>query len=204
MNYLEAHLSDQVDKLEKENYSLKAQIEHFESERLQYEEKIAGLNAKIENLEIDIKEAEELNYNLKRICRERANADRGLKPKKQHNGFVVLSTASYFERYHLSDDRETKEFLAYRTVIQTPCTANFPLKSVLVILKEDDYVRFLRLGFDWNACFGDNDNAESQKVNYRNGNYAFRWNLKVSLQKKYWEIEVCHTKPLPGPILELE
>ena len=33
-----------------------------------------------------------LNKNLLRIARERANADRKLKPKKEHTGYVVVAS----------------------------------------------------------------------------------------------------------------
>lgn len=41
----------------------------------------------------------ELNANLLRITKERANAERGLKPKKEHNGYVVLTSVEKESRY---------------------------------------------------------------------------------------------------------
>lgn len=39
----------------------------------------------------------ELNEGLKRICRERANAERGIRPKKEHPGYLLLSTGQWEE-----------------------------------------------------------------------------------------------------------
>ena len=54
---------------------------------------------KVETLEQELAEAQKeveyqrgLNANLLRISRERANADRKLKPKKEHTGYFVVST----------------------------------------------------------------------------------------------------------------
>ena len=41
----------------------------------------------------------ELNANLIRIAKERANAERKLKPKKEHSGFVVVSSIEKECRY---------------------------------------------------------------------------------------------------------
>ncbi|OKZ58405.1 MAG: hypothetical protein BHV91_03080 [Clostridiales bacterium 44_9] len=45
-----------------------------------------------------------LNQNFKRISRERANADRGIKPKKERSGYVVLSSRQKKYRYKKSRD----------------------------------------------------------------------------------------------------
>ena len=49
---------------------------------------------------------------------------------------------------------------------------------------------------------GTNANSRSLKLENQEKNFIFRWNLKASLQKTYWEIEVCHTKPLTVPLGE--
>lgn len=196
-------LNDRIDRLEMEKFKLEEQIRRFDKERDDYEKRINDLINETSDLEIKVIKAEKLNYSLKRICRERANADRGLKPKKEHDGFVVLSTASYFERYQSSVDRQTKEFLAYRTVIQTPYSVFFSMQTVLDIIIGDGYNCFHCLG-DYKyhyVHFGANCNADSQKSEYKDCNYLFRWNLRGVSQKKYWEIEVCHTKPYLGKLL---
>lgn len=47
----------------------------------------------------DVAHQRELNKNLLRIARERANAARGLKPKKRHSGFIVMSSTEREYRY---------------------------------------------------------------------------------------------------------
>ena len=196
-------LNDKIDRLEMEKFKLEQQIRQFDKVKSEYESAIRGLEAELDDLNNEVEIAQDLNTNLKRICRERANADRGLKPKKQHNGYVALATSSYLERYRTSD-REMKEFLAYRTVIQTPYSVKFTMKSVEDMLYDDGYICFKRFfGDGWSSIqMGTNANSRSQKLENQEKNFIFRWNLKASLQKTYWEIDVCHTKPLTVPLGE--
>ena len=55
-----------------------------------------------------------LNENLLRIARERANADRKLKPKKEHTGYVVVSSTEKEYRYKINRrDFETATPVSY-------------------------------------------------------------------------------------------
>lgn len=60
-----------------------------------------------------------LNENLLRISRERANADRGLIPKKKHTGYVVLSSTE--KEYRVSK----RKVIVWETVLQTPYPVDF-------------------------------------------------------------------------------
>lgn len=59
-----------------------------------------------------------LNENLLRISRERANAKRNLKPKKQHAGYIVLSSREIIWR-----DNWGHTSPAWQTEIQSPYPA---------------------------------------------------------------------------------
>lgn len=65
-----------------------------------------------------------LNENLLRIARERANADRKLKPKKEHTGYVVLSSTEKEYRYKI-DRRNWKTVVLWETVLQSPYSIDF-------------------------------------------------------------------------------
>ena len=165
-------LNDKIDRLEMEKFKLEQQIRQFDKVKSEYESAIRGLEAELDDLNNEVEIAQDLNTNLKRICRER--------------------------------DREMKEFLAYRTVIQTPYSVKFTMKSVEDMLYDDGYICFKRFfGGGWsNILMGTNANSRSLKLENQEKNFIFRWNLKASLQKTYWEIEVCHTKPLTVPLGE--
>ena len=110
------------------------------------------LNSTTEKLcvtETEKTNAELMNRNLLRICRERANAMRGITPKKTNDGFVVLSCIPYKQKYveevptsgyeKMSRDwlvrnnkllhiRKTAD--VWKMKIQTPFDASLPLESI--------------------------------------------------------------------------
>ena len=65
-----------------------------------------------------------LNENLLRIARERANADRKLKPKKEHTGYVVVSSTEKEYRYKINR-RDFETATLWETVLQSPYSIDF-------------------------------------------------------------------------------
>ena len=51
-----------------------------------------ALGQEIDRLTNHLQQAQGLNENLKRICRERSNSARKVKPKKSHPGYLFIST----------------------------------------------------------------------------------------------------------------
>ena len=68
---------------------------------------------------------EQLNEDLLRISKERANADRNLRPKKQHTGYVVLISAEKERRYEVPNKLKMEHAMLWETVIQTPFSVDF-------------------------------------------------------------------------------
>jgi ribosomal protein L2 len=60
---------------------------------------IDDLLQQVERKTAEIADQRALNANLLRISRERANADRGLRPKKIHTGYVVVMSSEKEIRY---------------------------------------------------------------------------------------------------------
>lgn len=63
-------------------------------------------------------EALRLNENLKRICKERANAARNLQPKKKHSGYVAKRSEQSIKVHYEKGKRS--EYPVWRTFIETP------------------------------------------------------------------------------------
>ena len=181
-----ARLNYALEKKDEEHQEEINQVMHNYSSRLRDVEREASINKQA------VQRAVSMNRNLKRICKERSNSDRGLKPKKEHSGFVCLSSSSYFERY--KDSRDMVEFLAYKTVIQTPYAVSMDFDDVLSCIKED------KVFSDTHANYGVNLNHEANLPEYKKENFIFRWNIRAVKTKKFWEIEVCHTLPYPGEV----
>ena len=65
-----------------------------------------------------------LNKNLLRIARERANADRKLRPKKTHTGYVVLTSSEKEYRYKTMRKENAVAGL-WETALQSPYSGDF-------------------------------------------------------------------------------
>ena len=63
-------------------------------------------------------QAEQLNVNLKRICRENANAKRGLKPKAKLSGYIAMKSEQGMRIAYKKNKRQ--ETPVWKTTIQTP------------------------------------------------------------------------------------
>ena len=178
----------------------------------------------VAGLEAELDRQRNLNINLKRIARERANAMRGLKPKKGHSGYVVLSSEQYRQRYRMEHDYDEwrsehprasrKSFRAYedftadawRTVLQTPYDASIPINQV----RWDVMLEIAEMGF-----FSD-IGIEAVQDEERNGEYfshelegmdgamreaccLYRWSFKADYRTGLWEMVLYHTKSIRVP-----
>ena len=140
-----------------------------------------------------------LNNNLKRIAKERANAKRGLTPKKERSGYIVLFSSQYRERYR-NDEGEKLVANTWKSVLQTPYDATLPLEQI----KDDVWNELMHqilypMGF-----------RKVQDID-KNGEYKFwyedeeelcglyRWDFKANYKTGLWEITLFHTKSLCVP-----
>jgi hypothetical protein len=89
----------------------------------------AELSDQITAAEADAEKYKDLNANLLRICKERANASRGLHPKKTHPGYVIKSSRQAIRVDY--DGRRRKETEVWRTLVETPYTINLASNHVL-------------------------------------------------------------------------
>lgn len=145
-----------------------------------------------------------LNVNLLRIAKERANADRKLKPKKEHTGYYVV-VSEETEHQYKDGNRHLKRVVLWKTVIQSPYVVDFPVSQArkqiqdeLILADEDGHRLIDRLGINgvYNKGYGSmiEDRvwcAEPEKFNIML-KPKFRANFRVG----YWEVICLHTKPL--------
>jgi hypothetical protein len=144
-----------------------------------------------------------LNENLLRIARERANADRKLKPKKEHSGYVVVVSAEKIYRYKIG--RRLESVKLWETVIQSPYSIEFPAKQVKRLILEEFFPETgeweaARLGIErWVAgdyedflSAADKDEELMQQNTALTGYRSFRANYRAG----YWEMILVHTRPL--------
>lgn len=147
----------------------------------------------------------EINQNLIRICRERANAERNLRPKKQHTGYVVLDSRMKTYRYKVRSRWE--EVVLWEARLQTPYSVQLPAENVKELVESDmkiegDEVRLLQnLGIHY-LYQGDYEEMLRHRCEKfsEDKNTMFPWRYSANYRAGYWEISFLHTKPLgPAP-----
>lgn len=160
------------------------------------------LKAQIKREQLEAQYQRWQNQNLLRISRERANAARGLQPKKEHCGYVVLSSEEKQVRVERQENwHETIN--AWETKVQTPYSVEFSAEHVRGLLKEE-LAAFLeptaldRIGINWYCPEGYakflaqlEDPSEAEEYNA-----AFEQRLSANYRTGYWEAILRHTKPL--------
>lgn len=164
-----------------------------------------------------------LNKNLKRIARERANSDRGITPKKDHDGYLVLSSRQWKEKYmyELSEEEykampdefkrkhsypcsEQRTADVWKSVIQTPYDASIPIGQIGPIIEMDDLwvggiladlgcVKMLES--EYNGIYDDfGINEDGYGING-----LYKWVYVANYKSGLWEMEIFTTKSLRVP-----
>lgn len=97
-------------------------------EFIEQAKKIKELTKLVEEQRKEINRLEKLNENLLRISRERANADRNLRPKKSRSGYWLTQYDEVRYSYHEGDEKISVPL--YKTILQCPYTSSFDLSVV--------------------------------------------------------------------------
>lgn len=145
----------------------------------------------------------ELNANLLRITKERANAERDLKPKKEHTGYVVLTSVEKESRYKDSYGHP-RTITLWETAMETPYTVDFEAEQVRGLIREltqedeDENWPICRIGITGNypGKYADMIRNKGWREDYEEDNIMLeRW-LRANYRSGYWELVFLHTKPL--------
>lgn len=146
-----------------------------------------------------------LNANLLRINRERANAERGLKPKKEHTGYIVLYSEE--KDYPYRQDGKLCRARLWETTLQSPYPAELAEAAARRQLEEElfpeeDEWLSAKLGITGRY----RDSYEKMRVEMKQEpeNPFFQGNVALTVQQRlkrnfrsgYWEAMIVHTKPL--------
>jgi len=166
--------------------------------RTDADERIAEARAETEEYKNKVDCLENINKNLIRISTERANAKRGLTPKKQHSGYVFLSVEEYIfncECYLAQKSNKTKvlKLPCFRIRIQSPYDVSFDLDSAKNLIENDFRNKkiYASLGIKMNY---DLENWIEQELinlwnNKEEANFKFKNIYKANFQKGFWEVE---------------
>lgn len=181
----------------------------------QYKQAIEKWREALNEAQTEIAYQKGMNENLLRIARERANADRKLKPKKEHTGYsVVLSTE---KEYRYGKGKDMTRVMLWETVIQSPYSIDFPEGLIRKQITDEltqvneagdklinrigidsyypgSYASLLqkRMKFDW---YGEPEDEEEQEEPMGE-NVMLKLHFRANFRAGYWEAVFFHIKPL--------
>lgn len=179
--------------------------------------RVDAIRAELEAERAENVHQRELNAGLLRINRERANADRKLKPKKERSGYIVLNSEEKEISFKAGSKRLRKARL-WETTIQSP----YSVKLSEAVVREQIERDLFPDNVVWPICrigitgrfegsyegFLEKKEFEPEDPFY-NGNVVITrlQRLKRKFRTKYWEVAFVHTKPLgdvPEDLLPFE
>lgn len=188
-------------------------VEAAEIAKKRAEDREAKAVAEKEAVKNALERQKNLNKNLKRIARERANAERGLTPKKERSGYIVIYSQQYNQKYRVDhDSADKKEFAKYevltakcwQTILQTPYDSSLPLNQVQDDIWDELDFHLYNMGFrkiqekDKNGVFRTwYDVLDDGRKHEVCGLY--KWDFKANYKSGLWEITLYHTKSLKVP-----
>lgn len=156
------------------------ELDFFKNQKINLEIKIKELQEQLiefENIKTENRNLNNLNQNLLRICKERANAKRKLMPKKTHHGYIKKHAEQYIYKFidHtvVNGRRFTNENLldSWKSIIQSPYSLGLSAQEALILIKEDlinmgmEFINLKDFNF-WNKLCIFLDNKKNKNLIY--------------------------------------
>lgn len=188
--------------IQKAKSEAKWQVQQINAEAQQ---RVSDMERELASAQEEIMYQRGLNANLLRTSKERANADRKLRPKKAHSGFVVLSTGEKECRYK-DGNRNWKTAMLRETILQSPFSVDFTEEQarkeiIEALFQEGENGSGSMI---WKIGITDfYDGSYEELVDdpdwydiYQEHNVMVEARLKANYKTSYWELIFRHTKPL--------
>ena len=180
----------------------------------------------LEKVKAELRNEKSLNTNLVRIMRERANQVRGIRPKKNHDGYIVLGnrqwtekyteevwdSEEHAEKYGIDEYRihaikqgylrlEKKRANTWRSTMQTPYSASLPVEPVRARVKKEIGKVFANIGVEDHIDETNKDNCHDWQIpDYEEcANVLYRAQYSANYKTGFWELTIYTTKSLRVP-----
>ena len=172
--------------------------------RQEAREKVEDIQAELEQEREESAHQRELNAHLLRVAKERANADRKLRPKKEHTGYGVVISGEKELRYK-DGYRRWQSVSLWETVIQSPYAIDMPeaiarIQITRNLLKKDESGKTLlgRLGINsyYPGSYADMVDGHQEDLDPKKNNIALDFHFQMNGRYGYWEVKFLHTKAL--------
>lgn len=189
-------LRDQITRLQ---YEYKQAIEKerqnanesIESIKKQAQEHIESIQRDLDSAKVEIDRLNDLNANLKRIMRERANAKRGLRPKKVHHGYMILDSQQYNFRYWVRGKATSDNYPCWKVRIQSPYDSSIPYSTVVKDI-QNDLIKVFGASLDVQSVTSvENLSYDDFKKMWDDSdkNFIFKTSYKANVRSGFWEVE---------------
>lgn len=184
---------NKINKLKSDN------LEYLKSLSDKFKSELDKANSFSKSLQKDLDTANSLNSNLLRISRERANSKRGLKPKKIHNGYLVLDCQQSLYKFNGVRKQNgriikfTYNKPCWKVKIQSHYDSSIPFE----IIKEkihNDYINIFgaSLGITMTYFNGELEEKSKNEIDSLwddDGNFIFKISYKSNFKTGLWEVE---------------
>ncbi len=170
----------------------------------------AEAKKEIEGMAVELQEEREakeyqirLNENLLRISKERANADRKLKPKKEHTGYAVVLSSEKEYKYKV-DRRNWGSVTLWETILQSPYSVDFTEEQAREQIQQELFrsgdggswqIGRIGIQYDYDGKF----EAMIEDKGWRSWpkyNVLLTKKLRANYRAGYWEMVLTHTLPI--------
>lgn len=126
-----------------------------------------------------------------------------MKPKKEHTGYVVVSSMEKEHRYKDGNGR-WRAVVLWETVLETPYAVDFCVEEVRHLIQElfqDDEdgnwpIEKIGITGDYPKGYADMIYDKDWREKHRNYNVMLERRLKANYRTDFWEMIFLHTKPL--------
>lgn len=178
------------DKAERDIRDYKAKANNIiREEREANQKSLEALESDLKGARVEIDRLNDLNANLNRIMRERANAKRGLKPKKEHHGYLVIDSQQY--KYTHWSKGKSLDLNCWKVRIQSPYDSSIPYDTIVKDIT-NDLIELIGSELGLKKSFGDLKKFsynEVQELWENDFNFIFRTSYKSNVKGGFWEVE---------------
>jgi hypothetical protein len=162
-----------------------------------YADEKSGLLGQISVLQSDVAARDQHLEAFRRICRERSNQARDLRPKKEHVGYLVVASSEYTlllqrEYSPSSKPNERETAWVWRTLVQTPYPVTLDAATAWAGIEPELADVFAKLGI--RACADTVDIAKRHP-----GCISYKIVRLRDMRTGYWSIELHTTKSVLIP-----
>lgn len=188
-------LRDQITRLQ---YEYKQAIEKerqnanksIESIKKQAQERIESIQRDLDSAKVEIDRLNDLSANLKRIMRERANAKRGLRPKKVHHGYMILDSQQYNYIFRHRGKATSDNYPCWKVRIQSPYDCSIPYGAVVKDI-QNDLVKVFGVSLDVQSVTSVENLSydDFKKMWDSDKNFIFKTSYKANVRSGFWEVE---------------